>query len=65
MSPIEESAALVSLPVNCPHCGQPLRYVARNLQDEFVFTCLRDGWFVFTKDRGLERLKPDGPDETK
>ena len=55
----------MSLPVNCPHCEQPLRYVARNLQDEFVFTCLRDGWFVFTKDRGLERLKPDGPDETK
>jgi len=23
MSPIDESAALVSRPVNCPHCEQP------------------------------------------
>ena len=51
-------SVLAHLPPRCPHCGKPLRYLARNTDNEHVYTCLRDGWFIFTRKDGLERLRP-------
>jgi hypothetical protein len=52
------ASRLPSLPSNYPLCGRPLRYVARIVSNELVFTCLRDGWFRLGPELVLERLRP-------
>jgi CheY-like chemotaxis protein len=38
----------------CPRCGQPLVYVAQNLEAEHVYECPLDGRFVLSRERGLQ-----------
>ena len=42
---------LPGLPSSCPH----LRYLARTISNELVYSCVRDGWFRFGPERVLER----------
>ena len=39
------------LPLNCPYCGQRLRYVKAE-GGGYLYRCARDGWMRLT-DRGL------------
>jgi hypothetical protein len=40
------------LPLNCPTCGKPLRYVATKLSPAtwYLYICPQDGLFEFPKD---------------
>ena len=51
--------SLRDLPSSCPLCGQPLRYIARNVANEQVYSCVRDGWFIFSRGRGLRAFARD------
>lgn len=51
--------------LNCPKCGQPLRFISDPRPDVHVYWCTRDGAFHFTRDGAglLSGTTVDGDDE--